>query len=42
METRAAIGGLIARFPRLELESESVEWGQSLFRVPGKLPVAIG
>jgi cytochrome P450 len=42
METRAAIGGLIARFPLLELESESVEWGQSLFRVPGELPVAIG
>jgi hypothetical protein len=42
METCAAIGGLIERFPRLELESESVEWGQSLFRVPGKLPVVIG
>jgi hypothetical protein len=42
METRAAIGGLVARFPRLALESQSVEWGASLFRVPGSLPVAIG
>ena len=41
MESRAAIGGLIRRFPRLELESEALELGPSLFRVPGRLPVAI-
>ncbi|MFQ5416737.1 MAG: cytochrome P450 [Myxococcota bacterium] len=42
METRVAIGRLVERFPRLELESETVEWGPSLFRVPALLPVAIG
>jgi cytochrome P450 len=42
MESQAAIGGLVQRFPKLALESETVEWGASLFRVPGKLPVAIG
>jgi len=42
MESRAAIGGLIERFPKLALESEKVEWGASLFRVPGSLPVSIG
>ncbi|MEE9155373.1 MAG: hypothetical protein V3U38_01915 [Gemmatimonadota bacterium] len=25
----------------MELESESVEWGRSLFRVPGRLPVLL-
>jgi cytochrome P450 len=42
MESRAAIGGLVQRFPKLALESETVEWGASLFRVPGRLPVTIG
>ena len=42
MEARIAIGGLVERFPELRLESESVEWGPSLFRVPGRLPVRIG
>jgi cytochrome P450 len=42
LEARLAIGGLLERFPRLGLESEKVEWGPSLFRVPGKLPVRIG
>jgi len=41
MESRAAIGGLIERFPKLGLESEQVEWGASLFRVPGRLPITI-
>ncbi len=42
LEARLAIGGLLERFPALELESAAVEWGPSLFRVPGKLPVRIG
>lgn len=39
MEARAAIGGLVRRFRDLRLRSETVEWGESLFRVPGNLPV---
>jgi cytochrome P450 len=39
LEGQVAIGALIRRFPRLELVSEKVEWGRSLFRVPGRLPV---
>ena len=42
MESQAAIGGLVQRFPKLALASDTVEWGASLFRVPGKLPVIIG
>ena len=42
MEARMAIGALFQRFPRLELVSDTVEWGPSLFRVPGKLPIAVG
>jgi cytochrome P450 len=42
LEGRLAIGSLVQRFPRLSLVSESVEWGASLFRVPGRLPVSIG
>ena len=34
-----AIGSLVQRFEGLALESETVEWGASLFRVPGRLPV---
>lgn len=41
IEARAAIGKLVRRFPRLDLESDKVEWGESLFRVPGRLPVRI-
>jgi cytochrome P450 len=41
METRIAIGRLVERFSRLDLESATVEWGPSLFRVPGRLPIAI-
>jgi hypothetical protein len=41
MEARAAIGGLFRRFPRLELQSETLELGPSLFRVPGRLPATI-
>lgn len=39
LEARAAIASLVARFDDLRLQSESVEWGASLFRVPGRLPV---
>ena len=42
MEAQTAIGRLLQRFPRLALESEQVEWGPSLFRVPARLPVSIG
>jgi hypothetical protein len=42
MESRAAIGGLIRRFPQLALDSEGLELGPSLFRVPGRLPITTG
>ncbi len=42
MEAQEAIGGLVRRFPKLELESDTVEWGRSLFRVPARLPVRLG
>jgi hypothetical protein len=42
LEASLAIGGLVRRFEKLTLESEQVEWGPSLFRVPGRLPVRIG
>lgn len=41
MEAREAIGKLVQRFPRMELESERAEWGASLFRVLGRLPVGL-
>ncbi len=39
LETQIAIGGLIQRFDSLELVNEKTEWGRSLFRVPGRIPV---
>ena len=39
LEGQIAIGSLVRRFESLELVSETVEWGKSLFRVPGRLPV---
>ncbi len=39
LEGELAIGGLMARARDFELESDSVEWGPSLFRVPGALPI---
>jgi len=39
LEAQIAIGSLVERFTDLALESETVEWGASLFRVPGRLPV---
>lgn len=40
MEAQAAIGGLVQRFRGLELQSSQLEWGRSLFRVLGRLPVS--
>jgi len=39
MEAQIAIGTLVQRTRSLELVNETVEWGRSLFRVPGTLPV---
>lgn len=39
IEAQSAIGTLVRRFDDLALESERVEWGPSLFRVPGRLPL---
>ncbi len=39
VEAQVAIGALVGRFDDLALESETVEWGPSLFRVPGRLPI---
>ena len=39
LEGEIAIGELVRRFDDLRLVSEKVEWGPSLFRVPGRLPV---
>lgn len=39
MEAQIAIGALFRRFPKLELESDRLEWGESMFRVLGRLPV---
>jgi len=40
LEGQMAIGALVRRFEDLRLESPKVEWGASLFRVPGRLPVS--
>ncbi len=39
LEGESAIAGLVQRFGNFELESETVEWGPSLFRVPAALPI---
>src|SRR5438552_8648313 len=39
LEGQIAIGALASRFDDLALVSDTVEWGPSLFRVPGRLPV---
>jgi cytochrome P450 len=39
IESQMAIGSLVARSEDLRLDSDAVEWGLSLFRVPGRLPV---
>jgi cytochrome P450 len=39
MEAQAAIGTLVRRLDGLALASDELEWGRSLFRVLGRLPV---
>lgn len=39
LEGQLAIGSLVARFDDLELVSDAYEWGESLFRVPKRLPL---
>jgi cytochrome P450 len=39
LEAQIAIGTLVRRFDGFELVSGKAEWGQSLFRILGKLPV---
>ncbi len=39
LEGRIALGTLVQRLSGLELVSPEVEWGASLFRVPGRLPI---
>jgi hypothetical protein len=41
MEAQVAIGTLIARTRAITLDSDEIEWGASLFRVPGRLPVTL-
>jgi len=41
MEAQEALGALVARAPKLELACDTVEWGPSLFRVPGRLPMRL-
>lgn len=38
-ETQIAINTLVQRFDELELVDETTEWGKSMFRVPGRIPV---
>jgi cytochrome P450 len=39
LEAQVAIGALVARFDELALLDEKTQWGLSLFRVPGRIPV---
>jgi len=39
LEGQIAIGSLVQRLDDLRLVSDGIEWGPSLFRVPGKLPL---
>ena len=39
LETQIAVGGIVRRFDHLRLLNEQTEWGRSLFRVPGRIPV---
>jgi cytochrome P450 len=39
LEGQMAIGSLVQRFSDLALASDTVEWGASLFRVPGRVPL---
>ena len=39
LEAQEAIGGLVQRFRGLEIQTDQLEWGRSLFRVLGRLPI---
>ncbi|HEX4351606.1 MAG TPA: cytochrome P450, partial [Polyangiales bacterium] len=39
MEAQIALGTLIRRVPKLELVSDELEWGESLFRIQSRLRV---
>jgi hypothetical protein len=39
LESQIAIGRIVQRFGDFELLDEKTEWGRSLFRVPGRVPV---
>jgi cytochrome P450 len=39
MEAQVAIGAVVRRLDRLELATSELEWGRSLFRVLGSLPI---
>jgi len=41
MEAQAAIGALVRRTATIELVSDELEWGRSLFRVLGRLPLRV-
>lgn len=41
MEAQIAIGTLVRRAAQLELVSERIEWGESLFRIQARLPVRV-
>jgi len=41
MEAQEALGALVARAAKLELACDTIEWGASLFRVPGRLPMRL-
>ena len=40
LEARAAIGTLVRRLQDLRLESDTVDWSRSLFRVPDRVPIS--
>lgn len=41
MEAQVAIGTLVARTREIALVSDHIDWGASLFRVPGRLPLSL-
>jgi cytochrome P450 len=42
MEAQMAIGTLVRRLPKLELVSDAIVWGDSLFRIQARLPLRVG
>jgi cytochrome P450 len=39
LESEIAIRSIVQRFDQMELLDEKTEWGRSLFRVPGRIPI---